>query len=111
MVKNVIYIEKEKFLRSMLELALKSKVESIYTTDTLVDNFYLLEDLSPDMVIVDYSSIDLDLLNELLNKKAFKIVVTVQESQESEAKSLSNVDLVLVKPLLVNGLVQKLLEL
>lgn len=53
MVKKVFYIEKVEFLRSMMEFALKSHGAEIYTVATLENNEYLLEDLSPNMIIFD----------------------------------------------------------
>ena len=51
--KKIFYIEKVEFLRSMMEFALKSKGAEIYTVDTIENNFYLLDDLAPDMIIFD----------------------------------------------------------
>jgi len=51
--KKIFYIEKVEFLRSMMEFALKSKGAEVYTVATIENNFYLLDDLAPDMIIFD----------------------------------------------------------
>jgi len=52
-VKKVFYIEKVEFLRSMMELALKTKGAEVYTVATLENNEYLLDDLRPDLILFD----------------------------------------------------------
>ena len=56
MVKRVFYIEKEKFLRSLMELALRAKKAEVYTVETLSDNFYLIDDLAPELIIFDFET-------------------------------------------------------
>lgn len=56
MVKRVFYIEKEKFLRSMMELALRAKKAEIYTVESLESNFYLIDDLKPELIIFDFET-------------------------------------------------------
>lgn len=51
--KKVFYIEKVEFLRSMMEFALKARGAEIYTVATLENNFYLLDDLRPQLVLFD----------------------------------------------------------
>ena len=54
MVKRVFYIEKEKFLRSLMELALRAKKAEVYTVESLNDNFYLFR-LFNSKLIFDFS--------------------------------------------------------
>jgi DNA-binding response OmpR family regulator len=79
--KNIFYIEKTEFLRSMMELALKSKGAQIYTVATLENNFYLLDDLKPDLVIFDVKSVGhlLDELCQLLPRN--KLLALGDESE------------------------------
>lgn len=51
--KKVFYIEKVEFLRSMMEFALKVRGAEIYTIASLENNFYLLDDLRPELILFD----------------------------------------------------------
>lgn len=110
MVKNVFYIEKEKFLRSMLEATLKAKVESIYTVETLENNQYLLEDLKPDLVIADFSSLKKDEIQYLLDHKNYKLVLSVEANDLELLNAYTGIDHVLMKPIVVNDLARKVLS-
>lgn len=110
MVKNVFYIEKEKFLRSTLEATLKTKVESIYTVETLENNQYLLEDLRPDLVIADFSTLAKEEIQYLLDHKSFRLVISVQAQDLELLNSFTGIDHVLMKPIIMNDLARKILS-
>lgn len=76
MVKRVFYIEKEKFLRSMVELALKAKKAEIYTVDTLSENFYLIDDLKPQLVLFDMDATPQDLEKLYMYHDRLKLIAT-----------------------------------
>jgi len=107
--KKVFYIEKVSFLRSMMEFALKARGAEIYTVDTLDNNFYLLEDLTPDLIIFDLDSIgdNLDQIKKYSTRAIF--VATGSESQQAEVSSL--VKMYLVKPLEAKNIASKILSL
>lgn len=109
MVKKVFYIEKEKFLRSMMELALKSKGAEIYTVESIADNFYLIDDLTPNLIIVDENTVTNEELDKILNY-GIKCVST-RLPLNPESFKVQKVDLILEKPLVANSLATKILGL
>ena len=56
-VKSFFFIDREKFLRDMVELSLKEKGLAIYTIDSAKDCIYLIKDLTPDLIIVDLDTL------------------------------------------------------
>jgi DNA-binding response OmpR family regulator len=74
--KKIFYIEKVEFLRSMMEFALKSKGAEVYTVATIEDNFYLLDDLAPDIIIFDVETAQ-NQMTELLEYSAKALLVAV----------------------------------
>lgn len=110
MAKKVFYIEKEKFLRSMIEMALKSKSAEIYTVDSITDKFYLLDDLSPDLILVDLASVSALELEEILKKSAGKKIAFTGSPEDLEKNSSLEVSLKLEKPLVVNKISEKILS-
>ena len=109
MVKKVFYVEKEKFLRSMFELALRAKKAEIYTVETLKDNFYLIDDLKPDLVIfdLDQSLSDLESLYEYSDR--LRLVAT--GSPEFEFTLDKRVRGFLPKPIVAHNLAERVLSL
>ncbi len=109
MNKNVFYIEKEKFLRSMFEVAFKQKNVEIYTIDSIKDNFYLLDDLKPRIIIFDLSTVGADLETLLTFKKTAYLIATGSESEKE--KMNSEIDYFLAKPIIAHNLVANILKL
>lgn len=60
-MKNIFYIESEKFLRDMLEFAFKAEGMSCYTMEDAKDPFYLIKDLSTETIIIDIETVLEDL--------------------------------------------------
>ena len=54
---KVFYIEKQKFLREMVEQILVDKGEKAYTLETASDCTYLIEDLKPEVLMLDVATI------------------------------------------------------
>ena len=113
MVKRVFYIEKEKFLRSMLELALRAKKAEVYTVETLSENFYLLDDLKPDLVIFDLETVleaGAPALEELYSyADRTKLVMTgTPGSENSQDKRVSGF---IPKPIVAHNLAERILSL
>lgn len=79
---RVFYIEKVEFLRSMMEFALKAKGAEIYTIDTLENNFYLLDDLLPDLIIFDVETAK-NHLEQLKNYQTRAVLVAVGDESLS----------------------------
>lgn len=113
MVKKVFYIEKEKFLRSMMELALRAKKAEVYTVETLTENFYLLDDLKPDLIIFDLETVVLagsDAMEKLLSyQHVAKLIMAGTVGSENTMDS--RVKGFLSKPLVAHNLAERVLSL
>lgn len=114
MVKRVFYIEKEKFLRSMMEFALRAKNVEIHTVETLLNNTYLLYDLTPDLVIFDYETLratpdELSLLYQYCAKEKAKLIITAEDSKLSELDPI--ISGVLEKPIKASHLAERIIAL
>lgn len=111
MVKCVLYVEKEKFLRSLFEVALRAKKQEIHTIDTLQNNIYLLEDLRPALIILDWATVQgspelQNVMDFKKNNPTVKIVVT-GPSHDIPFKA----DGFFTKPIEVNQLAHKIIAL
>lgn len=109
MVKRVFYIEKEKFLRSMMELALRAKKAEVYTVETLSENFYLLDDLKPELIIFDLDQKPSDLEKLYEYSKQAKLVATGPIGSENTLDK--RVSGFLPKPLVAHNLAERVLSL
>lgn len=113
MVKRVFYIEKEKFLRSMMELALRAKKAEVYTVETLSENFYLIDDLKPELIVFDLETC-LAAGPEALDKlfsysdRAKLIMTGTPGSENSMHKNVSGF---IPKPIVAHNLAEKILSL
>lgn len=62
--RTVVYVEKEKFLRDMMEKAITTAGVRIYTyADS--DCMHFIQDLEPDLLVLDAATINDDFLSEL----------------------------------------------
>ena len=109
MKRNVFYIEREKFLRSMFEIAFKNKNEEIYTVDTIVDHYYLIDDLSPAIIIFDVKTVGME-LEKVLSYKDKAILVATGDSTD-QALVESRVKSFILKPIPATDLVHTILKL
>ena len=109
MVKKVFYIEKGEFLRSMMEFALKAHGAEIYTVASIEDNFYLLDDLTPDLIIFDVETAQ----NFLLELKQYSSKAILVAVGPESAKPLVDgmVKNYLVKPLEAKNIAHRILSL
>ncbi len=113
MVKRVFYIEKEKFLRSMMELALRAKKAEVYTVETLSENFYLIDDLAPDLIVFDRDTC-MQAGPEALNKlfaysDRAKLIMTGAPNYENSLPL--NVSGFISKPIIAHNLAERILSL
>ncbi len=109
MVKRVFYIEKEKFLRSMIEVALKAKKAEIYTVDTLSNNFYLIDDLNPQLVLFDLDNTPQDLEQLYQYHNRLKLIATGPIGSENSLDS--RVSGFIPKPIVAHNLAERILSL
>jgi response regulator RpfG family c-di-GMP phosphodiesterase len=86
MKNNVFYIEKEKFLRSMFEIAFKNKNAEIYTIDKIEGNYYLLEDLLPTIIVFDVKTLGPELEKVLAFNDRAVLVATGDVEDEITVK-------------------------
>lgn len=112
MVKKVIYIEKEKFLRQLMEAALKSKGAEIFSVETLTNNHYLIDDIQPEILIIDLESSPREEIIELINTQKAKIILTSNHDLTSEDEGIkAKIAHFLKKPLVANQIAQRILDL
>jgi DNA-binding response OmpR family regulator len=108
-LKKVFYIEKTDFLRSMMEFALKAHGAEVYTIKTIENNFYLLDDLAPDLIIFDVESCREQLL-KLSEYSAKAVLVGVgNEIERIEVEKM--VKFFLLKPYEAKNIASRILGL
>ena len=108
-LKKVFYIEKVEFLRSMMEFALRAHGAEIYTVATLENNFYLLDDLSPDLILFDVGTCR-DHLPQLAEYSSKAKLVGVG-SMEERALVQTMISEYLTKPLEAKKIASRVLAL
>ncbi|MBC7428814.1 MAG: hypothetical protein H7336_09405 [Bacteriovorax sp.] len=93
----------------MMELALRAKKAEIYTVETLCENFYLIDDLKPDLIIFDLDQNSADLLKLYEYSKQTRLVATgpagYEDSLDSRVKGF------LPKPIIAHNLAERVLSL
>ncbi len=112
---SIFYIEKEKFLRTMMENICKNKGIDVYTIDSAEDCLYLIKDLASDLIIIDLEttkgclSTFLDSLKD--DQISASILATGQQSDWEDIGDLkgkfSHFE---PKPLVVDGLLERLIH-
>ena len=102
-MKKVFYIEKEKFLRLMVdELFKKSEAWDSYTVDGQSDYFYLIDDLSPSHILVDWETVKkegLDFLMAYMKNLGSQIPVIVTFKKQFKEEIPSYINHLLPKPI------------
>lgn len=92
-----------------MEFALKQRGAEIYTVETLENNFYLLDDLVPDLIIFDVKTVG----NHLENLRSYGskavLVAVGEEVDRSQVEGM--VSLFLTKPLEAKSIAQSILGL
>ncbi len=115
MVKSVLYIEKEKFLRTLLETALRPRSVEIHTIESLENNIYLLVDLSPALIIIDLETAQLtpNLVSEVFNYRVNHPETKIIGTGVLENRTSFNFrfDAFLTKPIVVSGLASRIMEM
>jgi DNA-binding response OmpR family regulator len=106
-LKKVFYIEKSDFLRSMMEFALKAKGAEIYTVETIENNFYLLDDLTPDLILFDVETVALNLSQ--LAEYSSKAILVGLGSLEDKTRVEAMVKTFMTKPLEAKNIADRIL--
>jgi DNA-binding response OmpR family regulator len=109
---QIIYLEREKFLARMVEMALEKSGVKVYFTDQ-IDIFYLLDDLRPDLLLIN-----LEIWNDpafdqekLTKSEAYGQICRVALGQPQDIAAASTENIFhgyLTKPLSPTDLFQKL---
>lgn len=108
-MKKVFYVDKGDFLRKTMELAIKQKGADVYTVPTMENNFYLLDDLLPDVIVFDVQTVGTELEN--LRPYAQKAVLVGVGDESDRAVVSGMARLFLVKPLEAKTLANSILNL
>ena len=113
MLKQVILIEKTKFVYRLISSILGDNDVRCYCLDQLEDFSYLLEDLSPQVLLVDFAtaSQDWDLFWYGLNNsqyKDFKKILYGDQQELDHFEDKDSFDDILVKPIDVTQLYEYL---
>lgn len=93
----------------MMELALRAKKAEVYTVPTLAENFYLIDDLKPDLIIFDLDNPASDLEKLYEYSKTSKLIATGPEASENTLDS--RVSGFLPKPIVAHNLAERVLAL
>lgn len=103
----VLFIDKEKFIRNLVEELFIGKNSKIHTIDNISENFYLIEDLRPSVLVFDVLSVG-DSLEEILALKNIKLIAIGQEAELLKVQG--RVNLLLAKPLKVSTLFETIMN-
>jgi DNA-binding response OmpR family regulator len=87
-MKKVFYVEKEKFLRNMMEQGLPGLGLDCYAVDGLEDFVYLINDLSPGLLILDWETCKL--LSELDIDTQIPVLLTFCGDSGGSEKKVMN---------------------
>ena len=104
MEKNVFYIEKEKMLRSMFEASFKHENQSIYTIDSIVGNYYLLDDLRPKIIVFDIKTVNTEFDSLLMYRDRAVLIATGDEKDQISVSHI--IKNFILKPIPVRNLVK-----
>lgn len=108
-IKKVFYVDRGDFLRKTMEFALKPKGVDVYTVETMENNFYLLDDLLPDVIVFDVKTARPYLENLRAYGQKARLVAVGDEEDRPLVQDY--VALFLPKPLIAATLANSLLSL
>lgn len=113
MLKQVILIEKTKFVYKLISSVLADKAVNCYCMEQIEDFSYLVDDLKPEMLLVDYNtaSQNWDLFWRSLNASQHQSYLKVLYGEQKDLESFEekkSFDAVMVKPLDVTTLYEQL---
>ncbi len=112
---RLFFIEKQKFLRDLLDKSAKLEGLDCYTIDSADDCFYLIRDLGSELIIADIETLGLDVggFFTRLEKEGLSQIPVVAIGKPECIKNLgdysSKVVRIIEKPLPATGLIEKLI--
>lgn len=116
MLNQIILIEKTKLVSKLLTAVLSDKSINSYCLDQIENFTYLIDDLAPQIVLVEVqtASEDWQLFWDSLNKakvKNFKLILFGEKEQVEKLENLEKFDAVLLKPLDISTIYEQLSSL
>ncbi|ATH06932.1 hypothetical protein BIY24_02965 [Halobacteriovorax marinus] len=111
-MKKLYYIEQESFLRDLLEtMCRQNEGFEAYSAAEGSDNLYFFKDLSPDFILIDWSTVESyqeKLLTDLAEVAQIPVGVTKEPSQQIPDSWQERAELVIDKPLEVKTILRKI---
>ena len=111
-MKKLYYIEEEVFLRDLVEALCRAEdALEAHTTEDGSDNLYFFNDLSPDFILVDWSTVEPyqeKLLLDLAEVSQIPVGVTRLPGQSLPQQWMDRAQLILDKPLEAKSILKKI---
>lgn len=112
-MKLFIFIEREKFLRDMVELCVKGSETDVLTLDSAGESIHFIDDLRPELILVDIQTVlsHMDSFFDGIGKlgQECKIVLTGDEGDRELIREYDNKTVGFIKkPLSPTGLIDRL---
>jgi DNA-binding response OmpR family regulator len=111
MVKQVFWIGSVKFVSQLVESTLKGENMKCYTHESDHDFQFILDDIKPDLVIIDAELVNDASLKEISQSKVSKVALFADENEFESLKDKFNFCGQLHKPLEVMEMVQSIKSL
>lgn len=116
MLDQVILIEKTKLVSKLLSTVLESNGAKCYVLNELEDFSYLVDDLRPQILLVEVSTLrdDLELFWKAIDNSAFKSFKLVLFGKKDDVDSITNIerfDSKLYKPIDISNIYEQLSSL
>ena len=77
MLQQVIFVEKTKFIYKLVSSVLKTKQIGCYVVDNEEDFTFQIEDLRPEVIVVNLQSVDFDWVKRNIEAAKYKNFITV----------------------------------
>ncbi len=92
MLKQVFWLDQNKFVCNLIEATLKKEGVSCYTHQTGDGFRYLIEDIKPDLVVIDFQSIShiQEKIDEELSTCTCPVILSLKEEERSLVKLKKN---------------------
>lgn len=111
---NILLIDEEKFIRDLFQAICKREKVELYTAETFSENAYLINDLTPDYVVVDYNTVLPDqkyLLDSILTAdKPTKLVCLASEETIIDSTFKAECGGIIPKPISPTNLISQIIE-
>lgn len=105
MLSTIFLIETNRFLSRAIELAAKEQAVSCYTTDLILDSFYLIRDLKPQVIVIGAAALishEDVFFNQFYNEKEccdIPLILLGDEASIADIKHQKNFRGIVIKPI------------